>query len=72
MNLHDRTPPQIDRLLTYREAARLLGITDRTVWSLVHDGALPVVRFGRNVRIDPVDLREFIERGKRGEIGGGR
>jgi excisionase family DNA binding protein len=65
-------PAGVDPLLTYRQAAKVLGVTERTVWTLVHDGALPVVRFGRNVRIDPVDLREFIERGKRGGNGGGR
>lgn len=62
----------VDPLLTYRQAAKVLGVTERTVWTLVHDGELPVVRFGRSVRIDPADLREFIERGKRGGIGGGR
>lgn len=65
-------PVAIDPLLTYRQAARVLGVTERTVWSLVHDGALPVVRFGRSVRIDPADLRAFIERGKHSGIGGSR
>jgi len=62
----------VDPLLTYRQAAKVLGVTERTVWTLVHDGALPAVRFGRSVRIDPIDLRQFIDRGKRGGIGGGR
>jgi len=58
-----------DRLLTYREAGEILGVTDRTIWTLVDRGELPAVRFGRSVRIDPADLRAFIERSKGG---GGR
>lgn len=65
-------PPHIDPLLTYRAAAKVLGVTERTVWTLVDRGELPAVRFGRSVRIDPADLRIFIERAKRGEIGGGQ
>ena len=51
-------------LLTYRDAAKLLHVTDRTVWQLVKDGALPAVRFRRTVRIDPADLQSFIDRAK--------
>ncbi|MFO0828096.1 MAG: helix-turn-helix domain-containing protein [Phycisphaerales bacterium] len=58
---------ELSPLLTYREAAKVLGVTDRTVWTLVDGGVLPAVRFGRSVRIDPADLRAFIERAKRGD-----
>jgi excisionase family DNA binding protein len=51
----------VERLLTYRETAQLLGVTERTVWSLVDRGELAAVRFGRSVRIDPRDLRAFID-----------
>lgn len=51
-------------LLTYAGAATLLRVTDRTVWGLVASGKLPAVRIGRAVRIDPVDLRAFVERQK--------
>ncbi len=51
-------------LLTYREAATVLGVTPRTVWTLVQAGTLPAARFGRSVRIDPADLRRFIDRAK--------
>ncbi|MBX3356337.1 MAG: helix-turn-helix domain-containing protein [Phycisphaeraceae bacterium] len=56
----------VPALLTYRQAAKVLGVTERTIWSLVNRGALPVVRFGRSVRIDPADLCFFIERSKQG------
>lgn len=57
-------------LLTYREAAKVLGVTERTLWTLVDRGVLPAVRFGRSVRIDPVDLRAFIDQAKRGRSTG--
>ncbi len=58
-------------LLTYREAATVLGVTPRTVWTLVQAGTLPAVRFGRSVRIDPADLRRFIDRAKQATQGVG-
>jgi excisionase family DNA binding protein len=54
----------IETLLTYQDAANRLGVTSRTIWQLVKDQKLKTVRFGRSVRIDPVDLRAFIEKGK--------
>jgi len=69
---HESNPPQIDRLLTYRQAAEVLGVSERTIWTLVDQGTLPAVRFGRSVRIDPADLRAFIDRAKAGESGGGK
>lgn len=59
----ERTPI-VEGLLTYDHAGKLLGVTGRTVWSLVDRGELPAVRFGHSVRIDPADLRAFIERAK--------
>jgi len=56
--------PIVEKLLTYRDAGKLLGVTERTVWELVNRGELPAVRFGRNVRIDPADLRAYIDRCK--------
>ncbi len=56
----------IEGLLTYDQAGKLLGVTGRTVWTLVHRGDLLAVRFRHSVRIDPADLRAFIERSKQG------
>ena len=74
----ERTPI-VEGLLTYDQAGKLLGVTGRTVWTLVHRGDLLAVRFGHSVRIDPADLRAFVERSKRGPVasttsreGGGR
>ena len=54
----------IEGLLTYDEAAKMLGVSGRTVWTLGDRGELPAVRFGKSVRIDPTDLRAFIEQAK--------
>jgi len=55
---------EVKPLLTYREVAEVLGVTDRTVWELVRKGELRNVKVGRSVRIDPADLRQFIEDSK--------
>jgi excisionase family DNA binding protein len=71
--LNRHTPDSIGSfppLLTYRQAAQVLGVTDRTLRTLVRDRRLPVVRFGRCVRIDPADLRRFIDSAKRCGNGG--
>ena len=52
----------VERLLTYQEAGEKLGVTDRTVRKLVDGGELRCVRFDGSARIDPPDLREFIDR----------
>ena len=64
MSRHDSGEPHVEPLLTYRAAAKVLGVTERTIWTLVDRHKLPAVRFGRSVRIDPADLRSFIERAK--------
>ena len=51
-------------LLTYREAAAVLRVSDRTVYGLIRKGQLRCVRFGQSVRIDAIDLRAFIEKAK--------
>jgi len=50
-------------LLTARQAAKVLSISERTLWGLTKSGDIPAVRFGgRNVRYSPDDLREWIRR----------
>lgn len=51
-------------LLTYKDAAKVLGVSERTVWQLVRDGKLVHVKLGRVVRIDPADLQILIQRSK--------
>jgi excisionase family DNA binding protein len=51
-------------LLKPREAARVLGISERTLWALTHQNGIPHVRIGRAVRYDPRDLQAWIDRSK--------
>jgi len=47
-------------LLTFLQAADTLQVSIRSVRRLVDAGALPVIRIGRLVRIDPDDLAALI------------
>ena len=54
--------PVICLLLTPKEAARSLGISERLLWGRsAPRGEIPVVRIGRSVRYSLDDLRSFIE-----------
>ena len=62
MDTHIEATPTL--LVTAREAARRLAISERKLWSLTHDGDIPVVRDGRSVRYDVRDLIGWIDRHK--------
>jgi len=49
------------RLLSAKEAAEYLGLSHRTLWAWAQQGQIPVVRLGRRVLFDQVDLDEVIE-----------
>lgn len=50
-----------DKLLVdIPEAARLLSVCPRTVWTLKDRGELPTVRIGRSVRFRVADLEAFV------------
>ena len=50
---------QVDILVTVREAAKLLAISERKLWELTAGGQIPVVRIGRAVRYLPADLHAW-------------
>jgi excisionase family DNA binding protein len=52
--------PRAERLLTIEEAAGMLNLSVRTLRRRIGQGALPVIRDGRIVRIQPDDLRCYI------------
>lgn len=54
-------------LVDTREAARLLNISTRTLWTLTARGELPSVRIGRRVLYRLETLREFSERQEGGQ-----
>lgn len=51
-------------LLTSKQAATMLSISERTLYALAKSGEITAVRIGRAVRYDPQDLRAWIERAK--------
>jgi excisionase family DNA binding protein len=42
-----------ERLLIVTQVAERLQVSPRTVWRLIEDGRLKVVRIGRSVRVHP-------------------
>jgi excisionase family DNA binding protein len=63
------------RLLTIRQAARLMGVSRLRGYALVRDKILPpgvYVRLGRQVRIDRVALEQFLAKGGAALSGGWR
>lgn len=53
------------RLMRYREAAAYIGISERSLWSMVASGEIRAVRRGRSVRIDVDDLNRWIRKMKK-------
>lgn len=49
-------------LLTPREAARSLGVSEKTLYNYTRCGEIPVVRIGRAVRYSLEDLKAWIQR----------
>lgn len=53
------TPTERQILVTPRDAAGMLGISERTLWAMKESGQLPHVRIGRSVRYRIVDLEAW-------------
>ncbi|HST77906.1 MAG TPA: helix-turn-helix domain-containing protein [Verrucomicrobiae bacterium] len=54
----------IEKLLTYKEAAALLGVCQKTVENLCRvTKEIPLVRVGQSPRIRPDDLAAYINNG---------
>ena len=53
-------------LLKPHDAAALLNVSARSLWSLYNRGEIPVVRIGKAVRFDPADLERWIADRKTG------
>lgn len=59
-------------LLTLKEVAQILNITYFRASELARVGLLPAVRIGRQVRVRPDVLEQFVESGGRALPGGWR
>ena len=55
------SPPGEQLLIPARDAARMLSISDRTLWSITHPrGSLMPVRIGARCLYSPETLRKWI------------
>ncbi len=57
-------PDSAPTLLTYKQVAKLLRLSERTVSTLVKKGELTAARIRHSVRFDMRDVQEFIDRAK--------
>jgi excisionase family DNA binding protein len=55
-------------LLTTREVAALLGVTNSSIWNAVQVGHLPAVKVGNALAMEPADVAVFREKYLRGEV----
>jgi excisionase family DNA binding protein len=58
--------------LTIQEVARVLKVTTRRAYKLCRNGLLPHVRLGRQIRVDPDQLNQWIAKGGSALPGGWR
>lgn len=60
------TTPPAPLLLTGREAARMLSVSERTLWALSHSGRIAHIAIGRRgVRYSLADLEAWIAAARR-------
>ncbi len=49
------------KLLKPREAADILAISERTLWTLTKEGVIPCVRLGRSVRYRLSEIEQQLD-----------
>ena len=60
-NMHGDAASDLPRLaLRPREAAEALGICERTLWSMTHDGDIPHFKLGKSTLYPVEALREWL------------
>ena len=57
--------PVFDELLTVEDVARILKMSESWVKGQIRTGHLQQTKLGKNVRVEPADLRAFIDSWKR-------
>jgi excisionase family DNA binding protein len=58
------------KLLRLPEVARILDLKEDRVYALAREGIIPIVRIGRQLRVDPDKLQEWIDNGGKAFDGG--
>jgi excisionase family DNA binding protein len=61
MNVTTRQLTQELQLLSARETAKILLISEKALYNLTKAGKVVAIREGRMVRYDPRDVQEYIE-----------
>lgn len=51
-------------LLTIKQASKILGITERTLFTFTKRGDLPCIKVGFSVRYDVRDIEAYLNRNK--------
>ena len=62
----------MEKLLTVKQVAEILGVTEDRVYSMAREGLIPCVKLGRQIRFSPRVLEEFIRSGGKSLPGGWR
>lgn len=53
---------EMKSLLTVQETAKVLGVSERTVYKLIHSSELPAVKIRFRFKIKATDLEKYINR----------
>lgn len=61
-----------EKLMTPERTFEIIGVSKQQGYSLIRQGILPAVKLGRQYRIDPETLREWIRSGGQAYSGGWR
>ena len=67
MPANETQTPNGRLLLTPRQAAEALQISERKLWGMKASGEIPHVLLGRSVRYPVADLQQWIEERMKGE-----
>ena len=57
----DDTPHPLLPLLTIPAVAKMLCVSRPTVYALIDTEGLPIIKFGRSVRISPLSLQKWLD-----------
>jgi excisionase family DNA binding protein len=56
----DHTLALLQPLLTIPAVAKMLCVSRPTVYTLIDTEGLPIIKFGRSVRISPISLQKWL------------
>lgn len=51
-------------MLNVKEASKLLGVAETTLWSWIYEKRLPFYRLGRAIRLKEKDVLDFREKSR--------